>query len=72
MFKRICTDMLKEENYIDALAYLCGKIASKKTIDAKETEFDRIDDATGQALRIVTALQIALDSCYEEAMEEDL
>lgn len=82
MFKRICVDMLKEENYLDALAYLCTRIDSKKTLEGKENEFDRVDsilwnlvdtnaankleDASGQALRISTALQLALDYCYDD------
>lgn len=76
MFKRICIAMFKEENYIDTLSYLSKRIDAKATYEAKENEFDRIDevlwnlackaDETEQALRIVTALRIAVDSCYYE------
>lgn len=77
MFKRINTEMLKEENYLEALAYLCGLLLKKKTVDSVENELDRIDDvlwtlansekanrlddATGQEIIIITALRIAVD-----------
>ena len=77
MFKRMSTEMLKEENYLEALAYLCGLLLKKKTIDSVENELDRIDDvlwalansdkadrlddATGQEIIIITALRIAVD-----------
>lgn len=73
-FKRICKAMLKEENYMDALAYLANKLMKASDIEA---EFDRIDeklwdlavkaddtieDATTNALNIISALQIAVDA----------
>lgn len=79
MFKRICKAMLKEENYMDALAYCATKLLKASDIEA---EFDKIDeklwdlamsadgieDASGNALRIISALQIAVDEVF---MEED-
>lgn len=72
-FKRTCKAMLKDENYVDALAYFANKLMKASDI---ETEYDRIDeklwdlavraddtmeDATDNALRIITALRIAVD-----------
>ncbi len=75
-FKRTCKAMLKEENYIDALAYFCGKLmdASAKGQDLEDVYEDideklwnmacntKIEDATGNALRILSALRVAVDS----------
>jgi hypothetical protein len=78
MFKRICKAMLKEENYIDALAYFCEKIekASDKgqDLEALWDKFDdqlwnlaisaddTIEDASDNALRISSALRTVIDS----------
>ncbi len=85
MFKRMSTEMLKEENYLEALAYLCGLLLKKKTIDSVENELDRIDDvlwalansdkadrlddATGQEIIIITALRIAVDD-YIQTLDD--
>ena len=85
-FKRMNTEMLKEENYLEALAYLCTLLMKKKTINAIENELnriddvlwtlansdkaDRLDDATGQELIIITALRIAVDD-YINTLDED-
>ena len=73
-FKRTCKAMLKEENYVDALAYFANRLMKASDI---ETEYERIDEklwdlavraddtieeATDNALRIITALRIAVDS----------
>ena len=77
MFKRICKAMLKEENYIDALAYCATRLLKASDIEA---EFNRIDDklwnlamsadgiecASDNALRIISALQIAIDEVFVE------
>lgn len=78
MFKRICKAMLKEENYMDALAYCATRLLNASDIEA---EFDRIDeklwdlamsaddtieDASDNALRITTALQIGVDEILAE------
>ena len=41
MFKRICKAMLKEENYMDALAYCATRLLKASDVEA---EFDRIDE----------------------------
>lgn len=75
MFKRICKSMLKEENYIDALSYCAKRLEKCESFDKAETEYYRIDeilwnlatnceieDATDNALRIISALRIGLDN----------
>lgn len=76
MFKRMCKAMLKEENYMDALAYLCTKLeeAQEKGKDLHEV-WHKMDeklwnlavssdayDATDNALRISSALLIAIET----------
>jgi len=77
MFKRICKAMLKEENYMDALAYCATRLLKASDIEA---EFDKIDEklwdlamsadgiegASDNALRITSALQIAIDEMFAE------
>ena len=76
-FTRTCNAMLKEENYMDALSYFCNKLnkAMEKgkdvemmweDIDEKLWDLaikadDTIEDATTNALRISSALRIAVD-----------
>jgi len=69
--------MLKEENYMDALSYFCNKLNKAiekgkdiemiwENIDTKLWNLaikadDTIEDATTNALRISSALRIAVD-----------
>ena len=81
MFKRLNTEMLKEENYLETLAYIATRMMKYKTPEARETEGNRIDGIlwnladttkaehidTDNLLRVSTAIQIMIDECYMEA-----
>lgn len=82
-FKRICKAMLEEENYINALEYFANKLMKASDIEAEfdrideklwgmaENNVDTIDDSLENALRIITALRIAVDEAVYEEDEED-
>ena len=78
--KRLTTEALKEENYNETLAYIATRILSKKTIEAKEAEAERIDsilwrlartekantidEAQDNAIRFTVALDTMITDCY--------
>ena len=63
--------LLKEENYIEALAIFANKILKYKTTEGQENELNRIDsklwqaaedgEQQDQALRIYTALIMGIE-----------
>ena len=72
MFKKLCKAMLKEDNYMEAIAYCCNRLMKAADMEA---EYERIDeklwdmamncdyeDASDNALRILSALRIAIDA----------
>ena len=61
-FKELCEEMLKEENYIEALAYCCERLLKVDPRD-REDEVEHIDD-------VLWAM--ANDSNIGEAMEQEI
>ena len=72
MFKKMCKAMLKEENYIETLAFIARKFDKCKTMYEAENLYDKIDsqlwamacdteDGTDMALLISSALRVAMD-----------
>lgn len=81
MFKRLNTEMLKEDNYIETLAYIATRLLKYKTAEARENEAYRIDSAlwalsetargeaygTDSLLRVSTAIEMLISASYKEA-----
>lgn len=62
-FKRTCKAMLKEENYLDALAFFCERLMKIPYIEDREREILRIDSVLWN---------MACDTDIENAMEQEM
>ena len=62
-FKRTCKAMLKEENYLDALAFFCERLIKIPYIEDRERELLRIDSVLWN---------MACDTDIENAMEQEM
>ncbi len=75
MFTEITVEMLRDDNYNEALAYCAMRLTACADFDEVDTVFDEIDsklwelacnstidEATDTALRLSTAMEIILDN----------
>ena len=84
MFNEICKEMLMEANYMEALEFLAQMFDGCETFDEIEETYEEIDstlwdlaltcdfdeeDATGNALRLISAIRVGADALEEECSD---
>lgn len=84
MFNQICEEMLVADNYMEALGFLAQMFDGCETYDDVEETYEEIDhtlwnlalacdfdeeDATGNALRLISAIRVGADALEEECSD---
>lgn len=84
MFNEICEEMLMEANYMEALEFLAQMFDGCETFDEVEETYEEIDstlwdlalacdfdeeDATGNALRLISAIRVGADALGDELFD---
>ena len=84
MFNEICEEMLVADNYMEALGFLAQMFDGCETYDDVEETYEEIDhtlwnlalnyesdeeDATGNALRLISAVRIGADALGDELFD---